>query len=305
MAASLRKLLWPATAPAATVNPLADDPRVIARIAQIEAELAGGLPFAAEPDLVLFAAALAGTLDHVETVEAGVAALTQLAVADLYLAAACARGDSGALRWFERSCGPELDRVIARSPGLGLSAAEFGQLVIVRLVLAEPERQAKILSYRGQGSLKAWVRVTAARLVIDLSRRRAEPVVGSDALLDQLGSGEDLELEHLRDRFGPELQASFAAALAQLSVRQRNLLRQRHLHDISADALAKLYAVHRSTIFVWLEQARVALLGHIRTALLARVPGHELDSVVGVLGSRLDVSVRRLLDSHLELEARV
>ena len=85
-----------------------------------------------------------------------------------------------------------------------LSAAEFGQLVIVRLVLAEPERQAKILSYRGQGSLRAWVRVTAARLVIDLSRRRAEPA-GSDALLDQLSGGEDLELEHLRDRFGPEL----------------------------------------------------------------------------------------------------
>lgn len=287
------------------MNPLADDPRVAARLAQIEAELAGGLPFDAEPDLALFAAALASTLEHVETVEAGVAALTRLAVADLYLAAACARGDSRALRWFERSCGPELDRVIARSPGLGLSAAEFGQLVIVRLVLAEPERQAKILSYRGQGSLKAWVRVTAARLVIDLSRRRAERVVGSDALLDQLGSDEDLELEHLRDRFGPELQASFAATLAQLSVRQRNLLRQRHLHDISADALAKLYAVHRSTVFVWLEQARVALLGHIRTALLARVPGHELDSLVGVLGSRLDVSVRRLLDSHLELEARV
>lgn len=301
--ASLRKLLWPATEPAATVNPLADDPRVVARLAQIEAELAEGLPFAAEPDLALFAAALANTLDHAANVEAGVAALAQLAVADLYLAAACARGDSRALRWFERSCGPELDRVIARSPGLGLSAAEFGQLVIVRLVLAAPERQAKILSYRGQGSLRAWVRVTAARLVIDLSRRRAEPA-GSDALLDQLSSGEDLELEHLRDRFGPELQASFAAALAQLSVRQRNLLRQRHIHDISADALARLYAVHRSTVFVWLEQARVALLGHIRTALLARVPGHELDSVVGVLGSRLDVSVRRLLDSRLEPEAR-
>lgn len=301
--ASLRKLLWPATEPAATVNPLADDPRVVARLAQIEAELAEGLPFAAEPDLALFAAALANTLDHAANVEAGVAALDQLVVADLYLAAACARGDSRALRWFERSCGPELDRVIARSPGLGLSAAEFGQLVIVRLVLAEPERQAKILSYRGQGSLRAWVRVTAARLVIDLSRRRAEPA-GSDALLDQLSSGEDLELEHLRDRFGPELQASFAAALAQLSVRQRNLLRQRHIHDISADALARLYAVHRSTVFVWLEQARVALLGHIRTALLARVPGHELDSVVGVLGSRLDVSVRRLLDSRLEPEAR-
>jgi RNA polymerase sigma-70 factor len=141
-------------------------------------------------------------------------------------------------------------------------------------------------------------------LVIDLSRRRAEPVVGSDALLDQLGSGEDLELEYLRGRFGPELQASFAAALAQLSVRQRNLLRQRHLHDISADALARLYGVHRSTVFVWLEQARVALLGHVRAALLARVPGHELDSVVGVLGSRLDLSVRRLLDSRLEPETR-
>lgn len=293
---SLRELLGP------TIGSLVDDPRVVARLEAIDAELAAGFPFAPNPDLELFSGALASSLDQPDSPEAVLAALSKLAVADLYLAAACARGDGKALRWFERACGPELDRVIRKSPGLGLATDEFTQLVLVRLVLAEPARQAKILSYRGQGSLKAWVRVTAARLVIDLSRQRAEPVVASEALLDQWEAGDDLELDLLRERFGPELQASFAAALGQLTVRQRNLLRQRHLHGVSADALAKLYTVHRSTVFVWLEQARVALLGHVRTALLARVPGHELDSVVGVLGSRLDLSVRRLLDSRLEDE---
>ncbi|PRP96231.1 hypothetical protein [Enhygromyxa salina] len=302
MRAPLRELLVSALEPSARAGELAAAPALDEHLARIVAALEADVAFDPSPDLALLAATLATVVEQAETLESALASLARLAVADLYLAAACARGDRKALRWFERSCGPELDRVIARSPGLGLNADEFRQLVLLRLVVAEPERRAKILSYRGQGSLKAWVRVTAARMVIDLSRRPSKLDNAGPALLDQIGDGDDLELDYLRGAYGPQLQAAFTAAVAALSARQRNLLRQRYLHQVSADALAKLYAVHRSTIFVWLEQARLTLLGAVREALAARVPGHELDSVVGALGSRLDLSVRRLLDSRLELE---
>lgn len=255
-----------------------------------------------EPQPELLAAALARVAPDCDPRED--APFASLAVGDLYLAFACGRGDAGALRRFDVAYGPELDRAIARSPKLGATASEFRQLVAVRLFVArEPGEPPKIASYVGRGSLKAWLRVTAARLIIDLSRKpvRADGSA-DDALIERMDDGRDTELDYLRRTYGPQLQAAFEHAVAALTVRQRNLLRQRYLHEVSAGALAKLYGVHRSTLFVWLEQARAALLQHAREQLAQAVPGHALESVVGVLGSRLQVSVRRVLDSRLESE---
>ncbi|MEM6991497.1 MAG: hypothetical protein AAF721_13395 [Myxococcota bacterium] len=219
---------------------------------------------------------------------------------DLYLAAWCATGDSAALRRFDGLYGAELDRAIGRSPTLGLSADEFRQLVYDRLFVRDGERAPRISQYVGKGSLKAWVRVMTSRFIIDLSRRRDRSTAPDDGLAEKIGAGDDTELDYLRHTYGPALDAAFEAAVAQLTVRQRNLLRQRYLHQVPADTLAKIYGVHRSTLFLWLDKARASLLDHVRVVLAQRVPGDQLESVVGVLGSRLQLSVRRMLDSRLE-----
>ncbi|MCH9682094.1 MAG: sigma-70 family RNA polymerase sigma factor [Deltaproteobacteria bacterium] len=240
--------------------------------------------------------ALAGAVERVDAFEG-------LNAGDLYLAVICGRGEAAGLRRFSAAYGAELDRAIAKSPTLGLSAPEFRQLVLDRLFVHEDDRPPRILSYRGRGTLKAWVRVMASRFIIDLSRRRSEPASeGDDALADRLAGGDDTELDYLRHAYGPQLSTAFGQAVAALTVRQRNLLRQRYLHELSAGALARLYGVHRSTVFLWLDKARAALLEQVRTALAERVPGHQLESMVGMLGSGLQVSVRRMLDSKLETE---
>jgi RNA polymerase sigma-70 factor (ECF subfamily) len=63
-----------------------------------------------------------------------------------------------------------------------------------------------------------------------------------------------------------------------------------------------MYNVHRATAFRWLEEARIALWNGVRAALIEklRVAEPELDSVIAMLASRIDVSVRRILDSRLE-----
>ena len=94
-----------------------------------------------------------------------------------------------------------------------------------------------------------------------------------------------------------------AAAIEALAVRQRNLLRQRYIHEVSVDALARLYAVHRSTLYVWLEQARIALMQRARAQLAAELPADRLESVIRMMGSQLELSVRRVLSSKLEREA--
>lgn len=247
-------------------------------------------------DEALLVEALAGAL------EAEVPA-ADLHPADLYLAASCARGQTGALRRFEADYGPDLDRAIHKSPTLGLSEAEFRQLVFDRLFVRESEAPARIAKYSGRGSLRAWVRVMASRYIIDLSRRKDRSTTSDEGLAEKISGSEDTEIDYLRHAYGPALDTAFEHAVAALSVRERNLLRQRYLHEVSADTLAKIYGVHRSTVFLWLDKARVALLGHVRSGLAQRLPGDQLESVVGMLGSKLQLSVRRMLDSRLEEES--
>jgi RNA polymerase sigma-70 factor, ECF subfamily len=224
-------------------------------------------------------------------------------VADVYLAEACARGDEAALRVFDAALGRELDLAIAKSPSLGVSSDEFRSIFRERFLVAEPGGRARVATYRGQGTLKSWVRVAAARLVVDLSRKPKDPEPFPDAeLLQHLPQAADPELEYLRRAYAAELPQAFDRAILQLTVRQRNLLRQRHLHGLGGAQLATLYGVHRATVFAWLDAAREALLGHLRDALQARVAAHDLDSIVKLLGSQFQISVRRLLDSRLEDE---
>ncbi|MEM7156064.1 MAG: sigma-70 family RNA polymerase sigma factor [Myxococcota bacterium] len=253
--------------------------------------------------------ALGLPIDEALLVEALTAALTvveptDLHPADLYLAAQCARGHHGALRRFQADYGPDLDRAIRKSPTLGLTADEFRQRVFDRLFVREGEAPPRIDKYSGRGSLRSWVRVMASRYIIDLSRRRDRSTASDEGLAEKIGAAEDTEIDYLRHAYGPALDTAFEHAVAALTVRERNLLRQRYLHDVSADTLAKIYGVHRSTVFAWLDKARLALLGHVRSGLAQNLPGDQLESVVGMLGSKLQLSVRRMLDSRLEDEPK-
>jgi RNA polymerase sigma-70 factor, ECF subfamily len=220
---------------------------------------------------------------------------------DVALAAACARGEAKALAEFEARFGVEIDRAIHKSPRLGVSADEFRQLIRERLFVAAGGKPARIAGYQGKGPLKSWVRVTCARLVVDIARKSGSEIPKDDEeIARRLPAAPDAELDHLRRAYGEVLPEAFAAALTGLTPRQRNLLRQRFLHELTVERLAAMYQVHRSTIFEWLNQARGDLQSHLKIALAARVPGPDLDSVVALLGSELELSVRRMLASQLE-----
>jgi RNA polymerase sigma-70 factor, ECF subfamily len=274
----------------------------------LESELAAaaGAARAAHPGLALDAAAFAREIALRLDVEASpLDALRALHAPDLHLALACARADPAALAAFERSFGADVDRAADKSRSLGVDSDELRQLLRARLFVAEPGRAPRISTYTGKGALKSWVRVTAARLVVDLSRSAGAKERPSDgALLDRLPAGETPEVAYLRHAYAGHVPEAFGAALGRLTVRQRNLLRQRYLHGLGADKLAALYGVHRATSFGWLEEARLALLANLRAALRERVAGVELESLLALLGSDLEISVRRLLDGRLEDDPR-
>ncbi len=234
-------------------------------------------------------------LEKLETLEAG----------DVLLAEGCARGEAASLRAFERRYGADLDVALAKGPSLGVGKDDFRRLVRAHLFGGDAGRPPRIAGYAGRGPLRAWVREAAARLVSELSRRPSQPVARpADELDALLPPPSDPELAYLRHAYGAHLVAAFSDALAKLTPRQRNLLRQKHVQELGADRLAATYGVHRATASGWLEDARKALLAQLRVALRARTGSQGVDSVVALVASRFDLSVRRLLDAPLEADPR-
>ncbi|NUP08034.1 MAG: hypothetical protein HOW73_18465 [Polyangiaceae bacterium] len=249
-------------------------------------------------DSVAFATHLAAGLaeDVSCTLEASLASLH---AADLLLAFACANRMPGAADRLAHMVGPEIDRINANQKSLRLSNAELRQLVLERLLVAPPGEVARIVSFSGRGPLKAWVRVAATRIALDLARKKGDkaesPSEGS--LFDKLPGSQDPEMAYMRTLYGSELQRAFEAAFARLTARQRTVLRQRFSEQLTGDSIATMHGVHRATVFGWIEDARKLLLQSIRDELRSRVRGSDetLDSVMALVAGGLDVSVRRLL----------
>ena len=217
-------------------------------------------------------------------------ALHALHAADLYLACGCVCGDPAAIAAFQHTLVADLDERIVRAAVDRLD--EVRQLVIEKALVSDggPPR---IVGYRGRGPLHAWVRVTAARIAIDL--HRAKPVERSlaEASLDAVADGAaDPELAHLKTTYRAELKHSIEVAAAQLSVRERNLLRHSLLDGLTIDDLAARYRVHRATAARWLVSAREALGAGTKRDLTARLGlrGEELISLMRVVESQLEIS---------------
>lgn len=226
-------------------------------------------------------------------------ALRALRTADLYLALGCARGDPAALAAFDAHCLQDLAGPLRR---LGLSPDQIDELKqeLRRLLfINEPDRTAAIERYGGSGDLRSWVRVIAVRQGGQLLRRDHPSSTDVEAEAERASDlSADLELAYLKRRYAPELKAAWEAAFAQLSARDRNVLRCHASRGLTIDEIGAIYRVHRVTAYRWLVQARQHLLEQARQAIQARlgVGGSELESLVRLLRSELDPSIHRLLD---------
>ncbi|HEU5058650.1 MAG TPA: hypothetical protein VFU21_19085 [Kofleriaceae bacterium] len=216
--------------------------------------------------------------------------------ADLYLAFGCARGDRAAVAGFLREMVPHIEAAVL---GLGADPAQVdevrAQLVDALLVGERPG----IATYAGRGQLRSWVRSIAVRMGMrQLGRIRARAGAGGDEALAALAAdADDPEIEHLKSLYGDAFRAAFAAALAALTARQRNLLRQHYLDELTVDQLGALYRVHRATAARWVAAAREALFEDTRRRMieaLGLAPG-DYDSLLRLLHSQLDLSIQRHL----------
>ncbi len=216
---------------------------------------------------------------------------------DLYLAAACAAGDQAALSILEAGPLREIPDFVARIDCSADFGAEVAQLVRQKLLVAPaPGQPTKIGEYRGSGPLGGWIRVVAVRVALDLRRERSTAGRAGSEPMDVAAAGADPEIAVLRDLYRDAFREALHAALGDLPVRARNLLRFHFAEGLTLDGLATSYRVHRATIARWLAQARNQLLERTRHHLGAAVgaSGEEVDSIVRVLGSDMDVSLSKL-----------
>jgi RNA polymerase sigma-70 factor (ECF subfamily) len=218
-----------------------------------------------------------------------------LAAADMYIAIACSDGDPIALAAFRDAYVPGLRKALGK---LGMPAATIDDVVqrVLVMVFVGDGAPPQIASYSGRGTLRSWLRTIAIRT----GRRQLgldhDAANGNDELDDLPTAVADPELEMLRARYRDQVKQAFAAGFAELSERERNILRQYHIDGLTIDQLAGLYQVNRATTARWVTAARVAVVSRTRHQLVSRfgIAASEVDSIIRLVRSQLDLSVREI-----------
>lgn len=219
-------------------------------------------------------------------------------VCDLHLAFAAACGRPAAIARLEAEVLPAAAAALRALGTAPDGVDESLQRVREKLLVGDPARGPRLWDYRGQGSLRAWVRVVGVREELMARRGRAVEVPLGDAVLAAAPDpADDPSLTYLREHHRAALGRGLAAGLAALSERERALLRYSLIDDLRLDEIGAIYGSHKSTISRWLGRARTRLWRETRAALRdsGAVDTAELDSLVRAIRSGLDLSLERLL----------
>lgn len=220
---------------------------------------------------------------------------------DLALARAAAAGSSAAIAELERANKATIDSACRRFASPGHSADDLRQILRTRLFVAEPGAAPKIADYAGQGFLENWLRVTAVRIFIDLGKRkdRAREQLASDDDVLALPEPGDLALDVIKAEYRGAVAAAMHEAAQRLDAGDRHLLRQHLIAGLSIDQLGAVLGIHRATAARRIARAREQLGADTRALVASKLSlaPAELDEVLGLVISRLDVSIATLLAS--------
>ncbi|HEU4408235.1 MAG TPA: sigma factor-like helix-turn-helix DNA-binding protein [Polyangiaceae bacterium] len=219
---------------------------------------------------------------------------------DIYLALACLEGDRVALAHLERRLALVAEPTLAR---FGLSRsdrAELTQQVLQRLLVAESDQPPRLATYAGRGPLDGWLQIVVTRLALNARQaRESSPVSEHEDWLTWPSPDDDAELAMLKRSSGQAFRQAARAAFGALDPKARLVLRQHLLDGLSAEQIAALYHVHPVTVYRRLRDARAAFLEGTRKRLGAslKLRGSDLDSLLRLLESQLDLSLRQLFDT--------
>jgi len=223
-------------------------------------------------------------------------ALAALCTSDVYLAIACLDGNDAAAAHLEREFFVEAEIAARKLRASDDQAAELKGHLRLILFTAEPERRAALAEFTWRGDLCGYLKVISTReLIRVINRGRKELPI--EPVLEQLQLEHAPELSMLRAKHGAQIADAMRASLGSLEDRERALLRYSLVDGWSIDEIGDRYGVHRATAARWLAAARDSLGDHIRREVASRlsISIAEVDSIIDVVRSRIDVSLERIL----------
>ncbi len=216
---------------------------------------------------------------------------------DVYLAIASADGDPAAMAACDALCGQEVDHATSRLRATATQGDDVRSELRRLLFTSDENRTAAVIGFTGRGDLRGFARVIAARTLAKRMRLDRREVELEDEMIDVLTPAIDPEVAFLREQYRADVDTVFRAAIATLPDRSRAVLRYHLLDGWSIDEIGALYHVHRATAARWVTSAREELGAQIRTRLSERlaIPESQVDSIVALVTSRIEISLDRLL----------
>ena len=248
------------------------------------------------PELRLAPDRLAAELARRLAATATVAALGTLHH-DVCLAIAAADGDVAAVAACDQVGAREIDFAAGKLRATPTQREDLRSDLRRLLFTSEEGRVAAVESFTGRGDLRGYLRVIVARAMARRIQRDRREVSLDDEILDAFTPAMDPEVALLREQYRPEVDAALRTGISQLSDRHRAVLRYHLLDGWSIDQLGERYGVHRATAARWLTAAREELGARIRSELATRlaISESQVDSIVALVTSRIEVSLERLL----------
>lgn len=223
--------------------------------------------------------------------------LEQLDAAELYLAAACERGDDLALHeLYQQYFKPVIPSL--RRMGINTDhCADIWQMLCERMLVSHDHTPPRIVRYAGQGKLPGLVRVAATRVALNWMAKDKRSAPGEDWLEQLPALDADPELRSIKLQHGAALKQELEAALVTLSARERMILRLHLIERLGIDAIATLCSVHRSTAARMVARTKRHLSSQLRARLARRwgVVPKDLPELTAMIDSQLDLSLTRLL----------
>jgi RNA polymerase sigma-70 factor (ECF subfamily) len=219
-------------------------------------------------------------------------ALETLHTGDIYLACGCLLQNARAMAVFDSTF---IARVSAGA-GRGEERAdgEIAQGLRMRMLLGADGQAPKISSYAGRGPLSAWVRVSAARLAVDIFRNEQEPAV--DPAWPVRGVALDPELVYVKDRYGEEFGKALESAFSKLTTRIRTILQLYFLEGVGAAQIAQSYGTSTRTVQRWIVSAQNEIVDEVRAVMRQRyqLSNSQLDSLFGAVETEMVAALRRV-----------
>jgi RNA polymerase sigma-70 factor (ECF subfamily) len=223
--------------------------------------------------------------------------LRTLHAADLYLACGCSQGEPRAIAAFEEHYVAQIEAHLARSDALPTFSQELKQTLRERVLVAREGLLPRISSYNGRGPLGGWLRMVAARVAVDLRRKQKNEGTRPGSFAVPLPAL-DPELAYLKERYRREFEAALETAFRGLSAREGTIMRLHFLEAMPVSGIATMYHVSARTVQRWIVIAQANVLAETRRVLSEKLAlsGAELDSLLGLVKSELNLSFHRFLE---------